>query len=195
MVGRSAFTTSVISVLAVAGAMAGPITAAHAVSAEPSPTLAGYSISGTKHLTSASETFVVPTITCKKNESGVGPAVLLGVQKKVNKQETTVTTGAGVGVGCENKTPIYQTIIAMNSVQTQEFDLSPGDTVTVTVKITKSKSKVKVDDKTSKEHKTLSGAGQKKMTYAEFGDRASRSTPRRSASTRSRRPRSATRWS
>lgn len=170
MVSRPAFIATALSTLAVTASVAAPVTVAHAVSAQPSPTLAGYSVSGTKHLTSASETFVVPTITCKKNESGVGPAVLLGREKTVKKATTTIVTGAGVGVGCENKAPVYQVIIAMNNAQTQEFSLSPGDTVTVTVKVSKAKSKVKVDDKTSKSHKTVTGSGQKKMTFAEFGD-------------------------
>jgi hypothetical protein len=138
---------------------------AHAMQLHPSvakstsTSFAGYQVNKPKtHIKSASETFTVPSITCKKNFSGVGPAVL--VQSTVNKKTNTFTvSGGGVGVACQHKQPVYVAILEAKSTTLDDFTLSPGDVATVTVRLTKRKSTVKLVDNTSGDHKTFSKGG------------------------------------
>jgi hypothetical protein len=138
---------------------------AHAVQLRPSvaksasTTFAGYQVDKpATHIKTAAETFTVPSITCKKNFSGVGPAVL--VQSTVNKKTNTFTvSGGGVGVACQHKQPVYVAILEAKSTTLDDFTLSPGDVATVTVRMTKRKTTVKLVDATSGEHKAFSKGG------------------------------------
>jgi hypothetical protein len=151
--------------LPVIALVAGPMTSsAGATAPQSSPNFAGYELSQ-KKVTSGSATVVVPTITCKKNTSGVGPSVILDSAKGI-------FSGAGVGVGCQHKQPTYEVIIAVNagagSEQDQAFVVAPKDKLNITVNVTKGKTKVAVQDVTSAAHKTLTGGG-RRMNAAEVG--------------------------
>lgn len=133
---------------------------------------AGYQVSKPAvHVKSATATFVVPTITCKKDFSGVGPSVV--VNTAVNKKTNTFTfSGAGVGVGCQSKAPVYQSILVVNGNSTNDLTtLAAGDTVTCTVKMTAAKTTVSVVDVTSGAQKTRTGKG-KVGVQAAIGDRS-----------------------
>jgi hypothetical protein len=148
-------------VVAVVGVALSVVTAAAAAShakPQPSKTFAGYEVSKPKTgIKSATAIFVVPTITCKKSFSGVGPSVV--VQTKPNKHNVYSDDVAAVGVGCANKHAEYESIITIGSHSFNDFPFAAGDKVVATVKLTKSKTTVEVDDTTSGAHKTRTGRG------------------------------------
>jgi hypothetical protein len=125
-----------------------------------SSTFAGYDVVHTGKVTATKVTFVVPTITCKKSFSGVGPADILGTSKSFS--------GAGVGVVCEHGKPLYQSVVIVNGTETNGFTLTPKDKVTVTVTMSKKKTTVSIKDATSSAHKKVSGKGGK-GNYVEIG--------------------------
>ena len=96
---------------------------------------AGFEVAKTKaHIHSASVRFVVPKITCRNNLSGVGPSVLI---QSVGNPRTNAhsESGGGVGVACEDKTPIYNAIVEVVSHSYDDIlhPLAAGDRVVVTV--------------------------------------------------------------
>jgi Peptidase A4 family len=124
------------------------------------PNFAGYQVAAPKkHIKTVTETFVVPSISCKKNYSGVGPSVI--VASTVNKKTNTYSnSGAGVGVACVHKQPKYQSIIEVDSTFFNDQPLlSAGDRVTVTTTMGKHKVAVTLDDLTSKTTFSHSGKG------------------------------------
>jgi hypothetical protein len=132
---------------------------AAAVSGLTSTTFAGYQVSKpSTHIKSVREQFVVPNITCKKSFSGVGPAVEVDstVDRKTN---TFQVIAAGVGVGCENKAPEFQSIILVGGTSFNDFVLQAGDKVSVAITMSKAKTSVSVNDTTSKQHATHKGDG------------------------------------
>jgi hypothetical protein len=151
--------TRLATVLAGLGLIVSPVAmAGHAAAAAAkSSTFAGYEVS--HKMSVASATIVVPTITCKKNFSGVGPTIFM--QSAPNKKNIFTDSGGGVGVACEQKMPIYQMVITIRGAETNFGDQSlvPGDKLEVTVQEKKSKTKVTVDDVTLKDSHTLSGKG------------------------------------
>jgi hypothetical protein len=139
------------SVVTSAGAVA-------TVAAQHSKTFAGYQVSKpTAHVNTATTTFVVPTITCKKSFSGVGPSIV--VQTTPNKHNIYTDDVGAVGVGCENRQPEYESIITINAHTFNDFPFAANDKVVVTVTVKKSKTTVVIDDTTSGAHKTRTGAG------------------------------------
>jgi hypothetical protein len=150
------------SVLVVAGVLSASVVTSAAASSGVAPkvskTFAGYEVSKPKtHIMSATTTFVVPTITCKKGFSGVGPSVV--VQTAVNKHNTYANEVAAVGVGCVNKKAEYESIIGIGSQSFNDFPFAAGDVVVASITLTKSKTTVSIDDTTSHDHKTRTGAG------------------------------------
>jgi hypothetical protein len=134
------------------------VASASKVPKETNTSFAGYQISKpTTHIKSASASFVVPTITCKKNSSGVGPALV--VQSTVNKKNIFTQSGAGVGAGCQHHVAEYQSIIVVDSSSSNDLTLTPGDRISVSLSMNKSKTKVTFDDLTSKQTKTRVGKG------------------------------------
>jgi hypothetical protein len=122
---------------------------------------AGYQVNASKkrRIKSATETFVIPAITCKKNFSGVGPAAI--VDSTVNKRTNTFTGEvAAVGVACSHKQPIYQSIIQVGGkLFNDQPTLAAGDHVDVTVTMGKRKVTATLDDLTSHTRFTHSGKG------------------------------------
>ncbi|HTR71416.1 MAG TPA: G1 family glutamic endopeptidase [Mycobacteriales bacterium] len=126
-----------------------------------SATFAGYDVES-KHVRSATATFVIPHITCKSKLSGVGPAVILDSKKNI-------FSGAGVGVTCQAGQPVFESDLIVNNHQHVLFRLSAGDRVRISVHETKKKkSSVTLHDLTAKRSRTLTGKG-RTMTFAEIG--------------------------
>jgi hypothetical protein len=123
---------------------------------ETSTGFAGYQVGKPKtHLKSASATFVVPKISCKKDLSGVGPAVIFN--SAVNKKTNTFrSTAAGVGASCQHKQVVYQSIIEIEGTAYNDISLSEGDVVTITARLAP-KVKITVSDTTSGARKTRTG--------------------------------------
>jgi hypothetical protein len=147
-----------VGTIAAAGLIISPLALATAASAatQRSATFAGYEVA--TRITTASATLVVPTLTCKKNFSGVGPTII--VDTTTNKKTNSYTySGGGVGVACEHKKPIYQAVLIVNGAETNDFTMTPGDKVEISVTEKKSKTVVTVNDLTAKQHKTLTGKG------------------------------------
>jgi hypothetical protein len=120
----------VAAVVGGAAVMAGPVAASAAarggVAPRVSPTFAGYQVAKSKgHVTSATTTFVVPSITCKKSFSGVGPSIV--VQTTPNKRNVYLTDIAAVGVGCVKMKPTYESIISVNSHSYNDFPFAADD--------------------------------------------------------------------
>jgi Peptidase A4 family len=136
-------------------------TAPQPAAAARSAVFAGYDVARQGSLTTTSARFVVPKITCRSRESGVGPSVAL-----VNRRGTY--SGAGVGVVCQHGKPHYQAIEVVADEPTDSFALAAGDHVLVSVRVTKSRATVSVRDLTSAAHRTLHGKGGL-MTFAELG--------------------------
>jgi hypothetical protein len=151
-------------VLAAAVLLTAPLvtsaTAAGAAAPQPSTSFAGYQVSKPKtHVSTATTTFVIPMITCKKNFSGVGLSVLIDTIP--NKHNITTYSGGAVAVGCDHRQPRYEAILVINGLNhdQRKLSLAVGDKVTFNVTTTKPKTKVAFDDTTSGAHKTLTGPG------------------------------------
>jgi hypothetical protein len=158
MTGKARIWTVVVAVAVLAASVVTSAAASSRVAPKASRTFAGYQVSKPKtHVTSATTTFVVPAITCKKGFSGVGPSVV--VQTAVNKHNSYANEVAAVGVGCVNKKAEYESIIGIGSHSFNDFPFAAGDVVVVSVKLTKSKTTVTIDDRTSGRHKTRTGPG------------------------------------
>jgi hypothetical protein len=107
----------------------------------------------------ATATFVVPAITCENSFSGVGPSVL--VYSNVNARTGSHTTsGAGIGVACEDGGPFYESVMIVNDKAFNDLELNAGDTVQVTVQVMPGGTQVTLDDVTSGVTKTRRGRGQ-----------------------------------
>jgi hypothetical protein len=161
-------TALLVGTVTVAGAIVIPLAAASAAPAHEhkSSTFAGYEVS--MKVSTATATLVVPTITCKKNFSGVGPTII--VQSRVDKKTNSYTnSGGGVGVVCEKKQAVYDAVLIVDGAETNVPGLAPGDHVAVSVTEKKSKTVVTVNDVTSSFHKTIKGKGAVGAT-AYFGD-------------------------
>ncbi len=159
---------AVSAALTLAGSLATTASAAPSTTPIASKTFAGYEVTKTKtHVSSVTTTFAVPTITCKKSLSGVGPSIV--VQTTPNKKNTYAIDAAAVGVGCVKGKPEYESIIEVNSTSFNDFPFSAGDKVKVTITLNKKKTSVTVDDLTSKTSKTRTGAG-RLGEYAYLGD-------------------------
>lgn len=155
---RAAVTLGLATVIAMtAGATAtGAPRPAPRPAGETSTGFAGYQVAKAKtHVKSASATFVLPKITCKKDLSGVGPAIIF--QSRVNKKTNTFrSTAAGVGVSCQHKQVVYTSIIEIQGTAYNDISLTEGDVVTITARLTP-KVKITVDDTTSGARKTRKG--------------------------------------
>jgi hypothetical protein len=118
---------------------------------------AGYQVSaGKKHITTVREKFVVPTITCRKSLSGVGPAIEL--DSAVDKKTNTFTVAAvGVGAGCQNKQPVYDAIVQVDGVGHDDFQVAAGDHIKVIITAGKHKTTATLVD--GKQTSTYKGAG------------------------------------
>jgi hypothetical protein len=110
------------------------------------------------HIHSATVSFVIPRITCRKNLSGVGPAVLI---QSTGNQRTNAhsESGGGVGVACEHKKPIYNAIVEVvnRSYDDNLHPLAAGDKVVVRVTYAKTKTVATVNDLTAKRRFTRAG--------------------------------------
>jgi hypothetical protein len=151
-----------LCVVLACGLLIGPFaTSGHAASktaALSNPSFAGYQVTKTKgRITAASTTFVVPTITCKKSFSGVGPSVI--VQTKVDAKGGVAQSGAGVGVACDNQQPIYTAVVIVNGAEDNDFAVTPGDVVLASVHLTAASTSVDITDTTSGADKTATGDG------------------------------------
>ncbi|HVW81205.1 MAG TPA: G1 family glutamic endopeptidase [Mycobacteriales bacterium] len=133
--------------------------ASASVTQKRSPSFAGYAVSDPGHpVRQVSATFVVPTITCVDSFSGVGPSVL--VYSDVNARTGShVTSGAGIGVACEDGGPFYESVLIVNGRAFNDVELKAGDTVQVTVRVVPRTTRVTLDDLTSGASKTRAGQG------------------------------------
>jgi Peptidase A4 family len=95
------------------------------------------------------------------------------VTAATNKRTNTFTfSGAGIGVGCQRGTSIYQPIIVINGNFTNPaLTLAAGDKVAMTVKMTKAKTSVSFIDLTSGGKASQAGKG-KTGVLASIGDRS-----------------------
>lgn len=137
----------------------GAVAASESVAKAHSAIFAGYSVSKpTAHVKHVTATFVVPTITCQSSFSGVGPSVL--VYSDVNpKTQAHITSGAGLGVACENGNPIYESVAIVNDKAYNDLMLQAGDTVEVSVRVTPAATTVSIHDTTGGLAKTRTGHG------------------------------------
>lgn len=123
------------------------------------PSFAGYQVTKTKgKITEAATTFVVPTITCKKTFSGVGPSVI--VQTRATSKGAVTQSGAGVGVACQDRQPMYKAVLIINGDEDNDvFDVAPGDVIVATVHMSATATSADISDTTSSANKTESGTG------------------------------------
>jgi len=119
--------------LAAAALGSGVAWAAHSAKINTSRTFAGYELTDSKGIKAATVTFVVPTITCKKNYSGVGPSVVIA---STVHHGTYSDSGGGVAVVCQNRQPNYVALPIVDGVNYNDGNvpIAPGDKVTLTVK-------------------------------------------------------------
>jgi hypothetical protein len=121
---------ALVATASVAGA-AGAIASSATVSSSHS--LAGFKVAEpTKHITSATVTFVVPRITCHKNFSGVGPSVVIAS----TVTHHTYSDSGGVAVACQNLQPVYVALPIVDDVNYNDHSIPvvAGDKVTVAVR-------------------------------------------------------------
>ncbi|HWA68149.1 MAG TPA: G1 family glutamic endopeptidase [Mycobacteriales bacterium] len=131
------------------------------VTPKRSPIFAGYAVSNPgKPVRQVTATFVVPTITCVNSFSGVGPSVL--VYSNINARTGAHTTsGAGVGVACEDGGAVYESVMLVDNKAFNDFELDAGDTVEVSVRVVPAGTVVSLDDVTSGASKSRTGAGRR----------------------------------
>ena len=159
---------AVAAALTVSGSLTTTASASASTAPIASKSFAGYEVTKTKtHVSSVTTTFAVPSITCKKSFSGVGPSIV--VQTTPNKKNVYAIDAAAVGVGCVKGKAEYESIIEVNNDSFNDFPFSAGDSVKVTITLNKKKTSVTVDDLTSKTSKTRTGAG-RLGEYAYLGD-------------------------
>jgi hypothetical protein len=160
---RSALGALIAASTLLGGAIGAVWAASPASAASPrhSSIFAGYEVSKPKaHLQQVTATFIVPRITCQHPFGGVGPSVL--VYSNVNSRTGTHrTSGGGVGVACENGQPFYQSVFILNDKTRQSglIKFAPGDVVVVSVTVAPGGSEVTIEDVTTSESKTHTGAG------------------------------------
>jgi hypothetical protein len=147
--------TTTGSATAVAAALLLSLPTSVAAATKASADWAGYQVVQAK-VHSASATVVVPTITCKNDRSGVGPAVLL-----LNTHG--VFSGAGVGAGCKNDTALYEAILLTNSgtkaSRRDSYRVDPGDKLQFSIHESTTATAVRVRDLSSGRHRKLTGKG------------------------------------
>jgi hypothetical protein len=148
-------TVAMVTVLACgAAAVAAPSTAS-----KHSGIFAGYAVSKPGlAIRQVTATFVVPSITCKNSFSGVGPSVL--VYSNVNaKTGSHITSGAGLGVACENGNPFYESVAIVNDNAFNDLTLHAGDVVDVVVRVVPAGTTVRINDVTADVSKVRTGRG------------------------------------
>jgi hypothetical protein len=150
------------------GALGAGVALASATKTNTSRTFAGYSVVESKtHIHSASVTFVVPTITCKKDFSGVGPSVVIASTVHHN---TFSDSGGGVAVACQNKQPEYVALPIVDATNYNDTNvpIAAGNKITLTVKYG-SKTIVTLTDDTTHQVDKHTGKGSVGED-ASFGD-------------------------
>jgi len=163
---------AVAGVIAIASSLTGTGALASAgahAAVSTNRTFAGYEVSRpTSHISTATVTFVVPTITCKKNSSGVGPSIL--IQSTVNKHNVYSDSGGGIAVTCQNKQPHYLAlpIVDGTNYNDNNVPIAAGDKITLDVKYAKT-TQVTLTDDTTKQVDKHSGKASVGQT-AFFGD-------------------------
>ena len=149
-----------VALAAVLAVVGGSAVASGAVIQKRSGIFAGYAVSRAGLvIKQVSATFVVPTITCTNDFSGVGPSVLVYSHVNVRTGSHT-TSGAGVGVACEDGGPFYESVMIVNNHAFNDLTLHAGDAVNVIVRVVPGSSKVTLTDITTDVSKTRSGIGQ-----------------------------------
>lgn len=167
VVGASAAAT-VAAILAALGGSGAAAALATSASASGSRTFAGWEVAEPiTHITSASVTFVVPTITCHQNFSGVGPAVVIA---STVHNHTYSDSGGGIAVACQHLVPVYVALPIVNGFNYNDHNvpISAGDTVTVSVKYG-SRTTVTLVDHTDHQRDVRSGKRSRGQD-AYFGD-------------------------
>jgi hypothetical protein len=157
---RRSTAVAAVLVAALVEGLAAASAASASVTHRHSAIFAGYAVSNPGHsVREVTATFVVPTITCENSFSGVGPSVL--VYSNVNARTGShITSGAGVGVACEDGGPFYESVMIVNDKAFNDLELNAGDTVQVTVQVMPGGTQVTLDDVTSGVTKTRRGRGQ-----------------------------------
>jgi hypothetical protein len=148
-----------LAAVVISSALVASASATDAAAVQKSRVFAGYVVSKPiAHVRRVTTTFVVPTITCKKSFSGVGPSIV--VQTTPNGQGNETNDIGGVGVACVGGQPVYLSVISINGGHDfNDFHFAVGDKVVVNVTVDKSRSRVTIDDLTSGAHKTRTGTG------------------------------------
>jgi hypothetical protein len=124
---------------------------------------AGYQLASPPAAVSASVKFVVPSLTCKRAESGVAPGVF-------DFTSSSLSAAAVISL-CEDGAPAYYGVVAAdgNEVLTT-FSPAPGDAMVATLSESASASSVKLTDTTQTQTQTLSGSGDTNVTLLEGMD-------------------------
>jgi Peptidase A4 family len=144
-------------VLGVAGLTGANAASAPSAKSLTSRTFAGYAVTvaAGAHIKSAALTFDVPTISCHKHYSGVGPSLLI---TSTVARNTFTLTGAGISVACENGAVAYTALPVVVSVYKPDtsMTITPGDKITVKIAYG-AKTKVTLTDDTTKASDTVTG--------------------------------------
>lgn len=142
---RAALVVATLGALAAPAGFAGP---AWAAPAQPlngaSESFAGYTLTPSHGVASASATFKVATITCA---TGGGPGQSFGVWGF--DTQAAYVAEAAVQTSCTGTTPTYNFYILANSANFTESGVSPGDTVAASFYQTPGWTQATVHDLTS----------------------------------------------
>ena len=172
--GRYAAATAVavlgtLTVVGASVAVAGASVAATPANAPSTTrTFAGYLVSEpTTHIRTAKVTFVVPTITCVRSFSGVGPSVVIASTVVRHRYSDS---GGGVAVACQNKIPTYLALPIVDGLNYNDHQvaISAGNKITLTVNYG-SRTTVTLTNDTTHQVDTRTGA-KSLGSAAYFGD-------------------------
>jgi hypothetical protein len=149
-------TSAALGAAAVAGLMFGAVAPAVAEPANStSQGFAGYSLTQTTAITSASTAFTLPSLACP----ATGSFGILAVAELANSNSHTAAVG-GALIACINGSASYRPFVFINGVQTTPgLTLAAGDKLTVAVNQDKTTASVIITDLTHPATRTLSGSG------------------------------------
>jgi hypothetical protein len=125
--------------------------------ASASSAVAGYYVTPSIGISSASATFVVPKATCKANESGVGEFVGLFNLNPANGN-VGATSLAAVDISCDSGVATYKYEVFIGGEADTPTGIKPGDTVNVSIAQTASTELDTVRDLTTNSSAALSGS-------------------------------------
>ena len=146
------------------------VASATSVHYQKTTSFAGYDFNSSKVATAGAR-FTIPTITCSAKSSGVGPGAFVITTAHTSRGYFSYLNGAGLIVACQNNVATYQLATEVAGSENNTAIVMPGDVISVQVHVGSRRTSVVINDLTSHQTATQSGAGAK-PSYVSIGTAA-----------------------